>query len=173
MKNYKAIDTFLSTWRDASYKYYMGLYEEYRNLYDTVVDVMKKHDIITIPFNKDLLPEEYKVAKQNLEDFKKSIGKGVMNAVGTISYEIHQKRGDTWLNNLLDKEVEKKKVEFIARVEKKSGDIKDVNLKIGVDGSINGTVTGDKTKVDVYSIVAGGWNIQRAHYRVLVNEVRG
>ena len=173
MKNYKAIDTFLSTWRDASYNYYMDLYNEYDNIFNEIVSVMNKHNIITIPHNKDLLPEEYKVAKQNLEDFKKSIGKGVMNVVGNISYEINQKRGNTWLNNLLDKEVEKKKVEFIARVEKKSGEIKDVNLKIGVDGSINGTVTGEKTKVDVYSIVAGGWNIQRAHYRVLVNEVRG
>ena len=173
MKNYKAIDTFLSTWRDASYKYYMGLYNEYDNIFNEIVSVMNKHNIITIPHNKDLLPEEYKVAKQKQTDFKNSIGKGVFNAIETMRWEKRCKRGDTWLNNLLDKEVEKKKVEFIARVEKKSGEIKDVNLKIGVDGSINGTVTGDKTKVDVYSIVAGGWNIQRAHYRVLVNEVRG
>jgi hypothetical protein len=39
---------------------------------------------------------------------------------------------------------------------------------MGVDGSINGTVSGHEDTVNVYSIIAGGYNIQKAHYRVLV-----
>jgi hypothetical protein len=51
------------------------------------------------------------------------------------------------------------------------GNIKEANLTIGIDLSINGTVVGDKGKATVYSIIAGGYNIQKAHYRVLVKEV--
>lgn len=66
------------------------------------------------------------------------------------------------------KEMESKKIALVKKVEAKVGLIIEVNLHVGEDGSPNGLVVGDKGKVRVETISAGGWNIQCFHYRVLV-----
>jgi hypothetical protein len=170
MQNTQAIDTFLTTWREASFNYYTDLFAQQRELHNTRWQLMKKYNYNTVSPNQVLEPE-YVEAKDALKAFNKKQTKSDLCILENISYDYNQKRGTQFLDNLLDKEVEKKKVQFIARIEKKSGEIKDVNLRIGTDGSINGVVKGEKATVDVYSIVAGGYNIQRAHYRVLVKEV--
>lgn len=72
-------------------------------------------------------------------------------------------------DKFLDKEVEKKEKAFIKRIEKKAGTITDAeNLTIGKDGNINGKVIGEKATVEVETILAGGYNIQKLHYRILV-----
>jgi len=106
-----------------------------------------------------------------LKSFNANLTKSDLYILENINYDYNQKRGTQFLDKLLDKEVKSKKVQFIARIEKKSGEIKDVNLTIGTDGSINGTVIGEEARVNVYSIIAGGYNIQKAHYRVLVKEI--
>ena len=61
---------------------------------------------------------------------------------------------------------------IIAKVEKFCGNVTDASgLYMGHDGTINGIIVGDKGKAKVETIVAGGWNIQIAHYRVLVHKV--
>ena len=74
---------------------------------------------------------------------------------------------------LIDKDLVNRKAAFIKRVKAKTGDvILESNLRMGTDGSINGFVKGEDASVDVYSIIAGGYNIQKLHYRVLVREIR-
>lgn len=169
MQNTQAIDTFLAGWRDASLNYYQDLMNQYNKLVDDKFSIMEKYGYhCTSPGQE--LASEWTDAKQKIKDFEKEHTKSDMYIVGNMRYDKLQNRGDKFINATLDKEVEKKKVQFIARIEKKSGEIKDVNLTIGTDGSINGLVKGEKATVDVYSIVAGGYNIQKAHYRVLVKE---
>lgn len=58
---------------------------------------------------------------------------------------------------------------FYARVMNLAGNIIDASdLRIGKNGEINGIVVGDKNKVKVETISAGGYNIQCYHFRVLV-----
>lgn len=45
--------------------------------------------------------------------------------------------------------------------------LKTSGLNIGLDGNINGFVRGEKGSVEVRSILAGGWNIQCLHSRLL------
>ena len=74
-----------------------------------------------------------------------------------------------WLNHWLDREVEKRKLRLILQVVKKAGKIVDARgLRFGYDTGINGTIVGEKTTVDVETIMAGGYNIQCFHYRVLI-----
>ncbi len=72
------------------------------------------------------------------------------------------------ISEIIDKDAIKRTADFIKRIEKKVGDIVEANLRMGTDLSINGTVVGTKDNATVHSIIAGGYNIQKAHYRVLV-----
>lgn len=59
-------------------------------------------------------------------------------------------------------------VDLIARVEKHIGKIKSLD-EVRVDGlAINGYITGEKGKVELRTIIAGGYNIQCLHNRVMV-----
>jgi hypothetical protein len=170
MQNTKAIDTFLATWRKASFTYYTDLYNEQRKLHNARWTLMEKYNYNAVSPNQVLNPD-YVEAQDALKAFDKKQTKSDLYILSNVSYDYNQKRGTQFLDKVLDKEVKSKKVQFIARIEKKSGEIKDVNLTIGTDGSINGTVIGEEATVNVYSIIAGGYNIQKAHYRVLVKEV--
>ena len=81
-----------------------------------------------------------------------------------------------WLRGATDDEIDAdnrkaiKRVvtELILRTEEKAGNVKDYTcLHVGPNG-IEGYIEGDKGTVEVRSILAGGWNIQRLHVRVLV-----
>lgn len=66
-------------------------------------------------------------------------------------------------------EVINKKLDLVARIEDVAGKIVDATyLTIGNNGSLNGRVIGEKKSVYVETILAGGYNIQCLHYRVLV-----
>jgi len=170
MQNTQAIDTFLQDWRKSSFNYYTDLFNAQRKLFDTKWKLMEKFNYNCVSPNTVFDPS-YVDAINALKSFNANLTKSDLYILENINYDYNQKRGTQFLDKLLDKEVKSKKVQFIARIEKKSGEIKDVNLTIGTDGSINGTVIGEEARVNVYSIIAGGYNIQKAHYRVLVKEV--
>ena len=170
MQNTQAIDTFLQDWRKSSFNYYTDLFNAQRKLFDNKWKLMEKFNYFCVS-PKTVFDPSYVDAINALKSFNANLTKSDLHILSSVSYDYNQKRGTQFLDNLLDKEVKLKKVQFIARIEKKSGEINEINLNIGVDGSINGIVVGNKATVDVYSIMAGGYNIQKAHYRVLVKEV--
>lgn len=77
------------------------------------------------------------------------------------------------LNNILDRDIESKYKHIIANVKKACGEIVDAsNLHIANDGTINGLIKGTIGNGYVETIVAGGYNIQIAHYRVIIHKVK-
>jgi hypothetical protein len=54
------------------------------------------------------------------------------------------------------------------KIESKVGNVKEFQLKRNANHGLDGTVTGDKGTATLQTIVAGGYNIQRAHYRTLI-----
>ena len=62
-------------------------------------------------------------------------------------------------------------IELVEKVTKIVGEITNSdNLHIQA-GDLNGTITGTLGKAKVQTIGAGGWNIQRFHYRTLVHKI--
>lgn len=72
------------------------------------------------------------------------------------------------LEEVYEREAERKYKQFVAKIEKKVGEVEEANLVIGIDGNINGLVKGTKGKALVETILAGGYNIQCLHYRILI-----
>lgn len=63
--------------------------------------------------------------------------------------------------------------ELVDKVTKIVGTIDDVsNLRVGMDGTLNGRVYGDRGGAKIRTIVAGGYHIQVRHYRVLVHPIK-
>jgi hypothetical protein len=143
MKNLTALNEFIDNWKELSFNYY----EELRT---------EQNDIYSI---KDR--EAQKDAQYNFYDKTSKSDRLLVNN--------YSPKG---IKEIIEKDGEARKIQFIARINKKVGDIKEANLTMGIDLSINGTVVGDKGKATVYSIIAGGYNIQKAHYRVLVKEIK-
>lgn len=77
------------------------------------------------------------------------------------------------LERFLQREVKAKYEDLVNRISKVTGEIKDCkNLYIASNGCINGFVIGEKAKAEVETILAGGYNIQCLHYRVLVKKIK-
>lgn len=77
------------------------------------------------------------------------------------------------LNDILDKDIQSKYTHIINKVKKVCGEVVDAsNLHMGDDGTINGLIKGTEGNGYVETIVAGGYNIQIAHYRVLIHKVK-
>lgn len=74
---------------------------------------------------------------------------------------------------MVERDIKAKRETFIKRINNICGNIVDVNyLNVSLNGELNGYVKGDKGKAKVETILAGGYNIQCLHARVLVKEFK-
>ena len=159
------IETFLEAWRKTAYEYYLNSVREGK-------EIEKKHRKWVEEQKK-----EYKSKGDNWFDmlghthWKETVFKYWNEnkmAYNLISYGKEEYIIER-LNNILDSEVESKRISLISRTEKKIGGIIDATeLYIADDGSINGFILGENGKAEINTIYAGGYNIQCLHYRVLI-----
>ena len=94
---------------------------------------------------------------------------------GSLFFAIYDGSGsefESQMDKVLTQEVANKKANLLGRVTEITGKVTEANLYIGQDGNINGYVVGEKGKATVQTIIAGGHNIQIAHYRLLVHAVK-
>lgn len=186
MENYTTIDTFLANWKENTKRYYYNvlaervrLDSEYREICEelgfsiyeinSIKTSKKTYRVNKKNVDAEDIPEKMINAYEAIRDFKKSNSASTEKVVDILAYKSIRGGADEYLNEVLDKEVENKKASLIKRIEKKAGKIVDAGmLYIASDGNINGNVEGEKAKVRVETILAGGYNIQKLHYRVLV-----
>lgn len=183
MEKIPAIWNFLQNWRKEAYEYFVDNVKLFKKLKDE--EEQSYED-----FKKT---EEYKKQYASYGSYKYSIDyrirskweESYYSPIHRVTREIYRYGGnwdDEKLNKILDKDVQNKYNDFVLRITEKSGIIQDASrLRMASNGVINGEVIGDKNKVRVETITAGGYNQdtivnvkhgQILHYRVLVNIIK-
>lgn len=180
MEKIPAIWDFLQEWRKQAYEYFVKnvkLYSELRAKHDEEWEKFKnseEYERRSIYFDRRF--GDYGIRREWEERYY-----GPIHNITKMIYQYKGKWDDAKLNKILDQDVQNKYNDFVHRITEKAGVIQDATgLHIGPKGDINGVVIGDKNKVRVETITAGGYNQevivnvkhgQILHYRVLVNVI--
>jgi len=177
MNNMKVIDTFLANWKAEAKKFHTKGFETYLEQMAFNRQVRDAYAEIPHPPWMERSGPRFELKeeiKRSEKFYQSTLTASAYDMYENMKYEKHCDRDPILvLDKNLDREVKAKKINLIARIEKKAGVIFDASyLKIGVDGNLNGIVEGDIDKVTVTTIYAGGYNIQCLHYRVLVKVLK-
>ena len=186
----EAIEVFLANWKDKARQYYMALKEERglerRREFEINEENLKFLKVYSFSNRRKYSDEKVEEILASLDEMPKYQKERLHSEITYQKYMqwegtktksdlavIERGYSDVELDKILDKEVEIRRTKLFTMVEKKAGKIVDAtNIHSGVDASINGIVIGEKAKVKVETIYAGGYNIQCLHYRILVKEVK-
>ena len=138
---YNELDVFLENWKKELLTWYEGMKIEYRKN----------------PSTKKMLVKFPDLSKTDLTIIRER----PVYKTENLSQSIQE---------LLDKDFSQKRSRLIAKIESKlESEIEEVRLHCEKDGNFNGFIKDTKGNVVVVdSILAGGYNIQKLHYRVLV-----
>lgn len=125
-------------------------------------------------YSNDLTYDERKVLINEYNDLYSEIRKTTDPFILTIASRGGDKDQEEFIQKTLDEEERDKIFDLIRRVTKITGTITDASmLRIGEqNGELNGLVEGQDGKAFVETIGAGGYAIQRFHYRVLVKPIK-
>lgn len=162
------VKDFVHTWRVKAFEFTMKLIDAYKQLKSKANDAYMKW--YNLHYGRDGEALKYKTEYEEANNQLKDFAKEHLIVADLARYNDSESR----LNAILDKEEKNKILDLINRVSAVVGDITDAsNLRVGEkDGELNGIVEGTKGKCYVETIGAGGYNIQKFHYRVLVKPLR-
>lgn len=172
-----AVEEFLARWKKAAESYYRQQVaemsdwcKEYKEYYDkTMKELESEFGYAIHCYDKKV--EAAKVEKKVDWKYKDKYIKSHWTQVVVMLYSANNL--DSALEKLLTEEVNNKRVDLYHRCSAVVGVITDATgLRTGGNGSINGIVVGENGKASVETIMAGGWNIQCLHYRVLVTPIK-
>lgn len=193
----QVIVDFLNDWKEKVYSYYIKQYDNYQSTKETLNRAKEETAIEFIENNKDSF-EDYIVNgevhknlirmainynKAGINDHlqlnkldDKSIQKQLSKYLDGTLQEMLRIYKDAerveWLNKLLETEKQAKLLDMVTRISGITGEITDASyLKVSGKGNLDGYVVGKEGKAKVETIGAGGYHIQRFHYRTLVHKM--
>jgi len=180
---------FLTEWEEKSIEWYhknSELYFELNKKEDLELDDYlhsEKYikDCMNLPYTSITRNQYY--AKENwkrnyykyIDNFTKQIVriKHEYNELDNKYYPVSYTVNEEVLKKAVDKEKKEKYFDLVERVTKYIGEINDAkHLSVSPQGELNGFISGKNGKVRIETISAGGYNIQRFHYRVLIHRVK-
>lgn len=176
-RDVKAILTFLDNWKVRVRTYYIKSFEKYKEDLEEWYRYEKAH--CDWHNNGGWRDPNRKAINEEYNEKRKEFYSKWAFIQPYIIRQINKER--TAYENVLDTEKLDKDLkndadamydDLIEKVTKITGKILDAAaLEIGEKGELNGYIKGERGTAKVHTIDAGGWNIQRYHFRTLVHEV--
>lgn len=170
-RNVTAIIEFLNQWKERTIAFYIESYDQYK---EELAEYYKADKEYCKWFNSrarhEASNDERKARRQERMDAKKAFAKKWGWMMPYVEYnELDMEKLTRDINNEADR-----KYDFIIeRTVAITGTITDAtNIHVGMDGELNGYIIGEDGVAKVQTIGAGGWNIQRYHFRTLVHEMK-
>ena len=168
----QTIKEFISKWEEAEIEWMKSMVSKLKDLKTSVYAFTEKEEY------KGRINEEinglYKEANQKIKDFQVE-NQMSQKEFDDVNYLTHagcsdKTREEIWtkIKKRVNKEAKMKALKLQYQVEKKAGKVLKVDLYINSIGELNGTVQGEKATVNLTTILAGGYNIQRLHIRTIV-----
>lgn len=181
-RNIPAIISFLELWKDAVRSYRINQFEEYYQDKHIVVQALRDVEEVryTEPEKYDEAHKEYKRFRHDcyatvIQDNKGCITRlpGKYHSIMLYVDGFTKEEAIERLEKELIKDAEAKYDIIVARACNHIKEITDATgLYVGGNGELNGVILGTEGKCSVTTISAGGYNIQCAHFRVLVRKIK-
>lgn len=170
-RNIQVILDFLEAWKEDCKSFYSKHTEDWIR---TLEDYYREDHKFVVWYNshfeerrnKDLMKEMKKPVEEamSIHAMFNYLDPYMYRSNGT--YVLYMEK----LQKDLDQEADSKYDFIIERTNEIVGQITDAtNLKIGRKGDLNGYIIGTRGVAKVQTIGAGGWNIQRFHFRTLIH----
>ena len=151
----------------------------YGEYYDAIYDLKEANRLLErSEKNLNKIEAEYSKQENKVEEENNLIKEYAIPALETfldnweiasIEYYKNKEQFTETTERDIKEEKRRKKLFIIYKVKEKIGKVTDTgNLYIGNDGNINGRIIGEKGTCYLETILAGGYNIQCLHYRVLI-----
>ena len=162
-RNVKEIIEFLETWKARTREFYKNSIPEFLKARAEYREQEKK-------LNWTVLKERQRILKE-----RKQLKEAFIERWGyMMDYIPH---GDVFDWEKFEKDIkndaDRKYDNIIERTNKIVGEITDAsNLEVGYKGDLDGYVIGDRGIARVYTVGAGGYNVQCFHFRVLVQRLQ-
>lgn len=164
----QVVKDFVHTWRVKTEEWIRKNLEEYIKRRKEAYSYYEKAS----DYSNDLTREQ----RQELRNTYNELSSELRKNTDALIIEIYSRGSEKeeFIQKLLNEEERSKILDLIRRVTKVTGTITDATaLRIGEqNGELNGLVIGEEGKAFVETIGAGGYAVQRFHYRVLVKAVR-
>lgn len=123
-------------------------------------------------FVEVLFEQDMKWYDELMEDYREKGYSEYINKLRrqeiTKSTLMFAQNGRTWAMETFKRDAEIRKARLKAQIEKKVGNVLELNLRRNENFSLDGYVVGDKATATIDTVMAGGYNIQRLHYRTLI-----
>ncbi len=166
-RNIKPILDFLERWQKESYDWYLEKFAEYPSAFLDYKE--KKAAIKEFPWHTPEGKAAYEEKEKLYTTFQNTwafLSPYLMHGPANPTLDKDKLRED------IKKEADRKYDNMVERVVEITGTITDVSgLSIGSNLELNGVIIGEKASARIETISAGGYNIQRFHYRTLVHKV--
>lgn len=193
----QVIKDFLQAWKEKNYDLYLRLYPAFLGKRAQLQDMVKeaKYEALrTLPeyaeyrerFGDKLYEGTYYInnpwPRKPMEAFLKEQELDPKSIKETLSlycdsvilkmcdFSKEEERA-AWLDSHLEEEKKGKLVWFYSSVSRITGPIKDAKHLYISAGDLNGVVIGEKGAAYIQTFSAGGWNIQRFHFRTRIDDV--
>lgn len=195
------IDEFLSMWKESNFKFFMKRRSSVKELnnYNKYFseDICNGYNFmpsryINLRLDKDnenyysntnierfLERSDFNLSVTEFKSMLDSYAKGMklknslMDTLTSRLVSENESGAINYLNKYLDREVKARKVTFIDSIENAGGDmVKVMSLQIGDDSMLNGIISCVNADVKIETVGAGGYNIQRFHYRILCHALK-